>query len=37
VAAPNYFKYLRRKFVELKFCAIMLATIQSAGRLRSTI
>jgi hypothetical protein len=36
-AAPNYSKYLRRKFAELKFCAIMPAKIQSAGRLRSTI
>jgi hypothetical protein len=34
---PNYSKYLRRKFAELKFCAIMPAEIQSAGRLRSTI
>jgi hypothetical protein len=34
---PNYSKYLRRKFAELKFCAIMPARIQSAGRLRSTI
>jgi|GEM_PF-6779344 len=33
----NYSKYLRRKFAELKFCAIMPAKIQSAGRLRSTI
>ena len=35
--SPHYFKYLRRKFAELKFCAIMPAEIQSAGRLRSTI
>jgi hypothetical protein len=33
----NYSKYLRRKFAELKFCGIMPAAIQSAGRLRSTV
>jgi hypothetical protein len=37
VELPNYSKYLRRKFAELKFCRIMPAEIQSAGRLRSTI
>jgi hypothetical protein len=36
-SATNYSKYLRRKFAELKFCAIMPAKIQSAGRLRSMI
>jgi hypothetical protein len=36
-SSPNYSKYLRRKFAELKFCGIMPAAIQSAGRLRSTI